>query len=266
VLEAIRLNGVEVDMNLAAFEWGRRAAFDLRGAESAAGFTAVKEEKSLSDLVEKRVQFLTAYQNATYAARYRARIARIAAAEERLSPGSAELATEVAHSLFKLMAIKDEYEVARLYTDGSFEKQLSAQFGGWDSLEFHLAPPLLAKRDKRTGHLKKQSFGPWMMRAFRILSRLRFLRGTFLDPFGRLAERRWERRLLAEYESDLDLIEANLSAAILGPALALAAYPRKIRGFGHVKQAQARGALGAREKLLRAFAESETAPMAEAAE
>jgi indolepyruvate ferredoxin oxidoreductase len=105
-----------------------------------------------------------------------------------------------------------------------------------------------------------------MMRAFRILSRLRFLRGTFLDPFGRLAERRWERRLLAEYESDLDLIEANLSAAILGPALALAAYPRKIRGFGHVKQAQARGALGAREKLLRAFAESETAPMAEAAE
>lgn len=266
ILEAIRLNGVEVEMNLAAFEWGRRAAFDLAAAESAAGLAAAKEEAPRSDLVDRRVQFLTAYQNAAYGARYRARIARIAAAEERVSPGSTALATEVVHSLFKLMAIKDEYEVARLYTDGSFEEQLKAQFGSWDSLEFHLAPPLLAKRDKRTGHLRKQSFGPWMMRAFRVLARLRFLRGTFLDPFARLAERRWERRLLTDYESVLDAIEANLTAANLQAGLALAAYPRRIRGFGHVKQAQARAALGDREKLLKAFTEPEAVPLAEAAE
>jgi indolepyruvate ferredoxin oxidoreductase len=164
------------------------------------------------------------------------------------------------------MAIKDEYEVARLYTDGSFEKQLKAQFGSWDSLEFHLAPPLLAKRDKRTGHLKKQSFGPWMMRAFRILARLRFLRGTLLDPFARLAERRWERQLLEDYEATLDTIESNLAAANLHMAAALAAYPRKIRGYGHVKDAQARPALAERERLTKAFLKPGTVPLAEAAE
>jgi indolepyruvate ferredoxin oxidoreductase len=164
------------------------------------------------------------------------------------------------------MAIKDEYEVARLYTDGSFERQLREQFASWDRLEFNLAPPLLAKRDKRTGHLKKQKFGPWMMGAFRGLARLRFLRGTLLDPFARLEERRWERQLLAEYEQTLDTIETNLSAANLDAAIALAAYPRKIRGYGHVKQAQAKPALAERERLLKAFLEPKTAPLAEAAE
>jgi indolepyruvate ferredoxin oxidoreductase len=164
------------------------------------------------------------------------------------------------------MAVKDEYEVARLYTDGSFQKQLGEQFASWDRLEFNLAPPLLARRDKRTGHLKKQKFGGWMFSAFRILARLKVLRGTILDPFGRTAERRWERQLLADYEAVLDTVEASLTAANLETAITLVAYPRKIRGFGHVKQAQARPALAERERLLKAFLEPEHEPLAEAAE
>jgi indolepyruvate ferredoxin oxidoreductase len=164
------------------------------------------------------------------------------------------------------MAIKDEYEVARLYTDGSFERQLAAEFASWDKLEFHLAPPLLARRDRRTGHLRKQSFGPWMMRAFRLLARLKALRATRLDPFGWTTERRWERRLLADYEAVLDRIEAELRLGNHAVAVELAAYPQKIRGFGHVKEAQAKPALAERERLLDAFGAAREAPLAEAAE
>jgi indolepyruvate ferredoxin oxidoreductase len=165
-----------------------------------------------------------------------------------------------------MMAIKDEYEVARLYANGSFERQLKAEFESWEKLEFHLAPPILARRDKRSGHLKKQSFGPWMMRGFRALARLRFLRGSVADPFSYLAERRWERRLLADYEAVLDRIELDLRPHNYAAAVALASYPQRIRGFGHVKEAQARPALAERERLLQAFAEAEPAPFAEAAE
>ena len=269
ILEAIRLNGVEAEMNAAAFEWGRLAAHDPTAAQRAAGVSPEELSSaapSLAEIMARRVAFLTDYRNAAYAARYRTRIDRIAAAERRNLPGETALAEEVAHSLFKLMAIKDEYEVARLFTDGTFERQLRNQFAGWERLEFHLAPPLLARRDKRTGHLKKQSFGPWMMRAFKLLARLRFLRGSPLDLFGRTAERRRERQLLKDYEADLDLIEAKLTAENGATALALAAYPRKIRGFGHVKEAQARPALAERERLLDAFRASGDAPLAEAAE
>jgi indolepyruvate ferredoxin oxidoreductase len=267
MLEAIRLNGVEEEMNRAAFEWGRAAAHDLAAVERAAGAEHEPERAlTLDEIVARRAAFLKQYQNAAYALRYAARIERIAAAERRTAPGDTALAEEAAHSLFKLMAIKDEYEVARLYADGSFQKQLEEQFESWDKLEFHLAPPLLARRDKRTGHLKKQRFGPWMMRAFRALASLRGLRGTWLDAFGRTAERRWERQLLADYEATLDTIESGLTAVNYASAVALAAYPRKIRGFGHVKQAQARPALAERERLVKAFAGPEPLPLAEAAE
>jgi indolepyruvate ferredoxin oxidoreductase len=265
ILEAIRLNAVEVDMNLAAFEWGRRAAHDVKAAERVAGLSAEQREQSLRDIIARRATFLSKYQDTAYAARYETAVNRIAAAEDRAASGSTALASEVAHSLFKLMAIKDEYEVARLYTDGSFEKQLRDEFSGWDKLEFHLAPPLLAKRDSK-GHLKKQKFGPWMMRAFRVLSPLKRLRGTALDIFGYTAERRWERELLADYETVLATIAEKLSPANLDAAVALAAYPRKIRGYGHVKHAQARPALAERDSLMKAFLEAETAPLAEAAE
>jgi len=267
ILEAIRLNGVQANANIAAFEWGRRAAFDREATERTAGIAAAeKQAPCLAELVDRRAAFLTDYQDAAYAQRYRARVTRIAAAEERVAPGETALAVEVARSLFKLMAIKDEYEVARLYTDGSFEKQMREQFESWERLDFHLAPPLLARRDKRTGHLKKQKFGGWMFSAFRLLAKLKKLRGTPFDPFARTAERRWERRLLKEYEQTLDSIEQHLSASNLAAARLLAAYPQKIRGFGHVKQAQARPALAERDRLLKELAEPSAEPLAEAAE
>ncbi len=256
ILEAISLNGVETEMNAAAFEWGRRAAADVKAVERQAGLLPeMKKAPELSEVVDRRVAFLTAYQNAGYAARYRARVERIAVAERRLRAGDTTVATEVAHALFKLMAAKDEYEVARLYTDGSFEQQLKEQFDSWEWLQFHLAPPLFARRDKRTGHLKKQKFGPWMMGAFAILARLRALRGTMFDPFGYTAERRRERQLLNDYESDLDMIEAKLTTDNMQAALALAAYPVRIRGFGHVREAHARPVLAERERLVKALDE-----------
>ncbi len=268
ILEAIRLNGVEAEMNAAAFEWGRRAAVDFAAVEQAAGVSPEPAEPpSLDEIVERRAAFLTAYQSARYAARYKARVERIATIERRLMDGDTSIATEVAHALFKLMAAKDEFEVARLFTDGSFERQLKAQFARWDWLQFHMAPPLLARRDRRTGHLKKQAFGPWMMGAFRMLARLRFLRPTPLNPFRYTAERRWERRLLKDYEADLDAIESKLSVANRTAALALAAYPLRIRGFGHVKEAQARPVLAEREALVKALDDQLGAePLAEAAE
>ena len=266
ILEAIRLNGVEVEMNQAAFEWGRRAAHDLDATEHAAGIESEPPTPPTFDaIVARRVAFLTDYQSAAYAGRYRKRIERIAAAEHRVAPGETTLAIAAAHSLFKLMAIKDEYEVGRLYTDGSFKRQLRQEFDGWQRLEFHLAPPRFARRDA-AGHLRKRSFGPWMMAGFWVLAKLRFLRGTRLDLFGRTPERRWERELLADYEAVLDRIAAELSPHNYAAATALAAYPQKIRGFGHVKEAQARPALAERERLLAAFSAAEPAPFAEAAE
>jgi indolepyruvate ferredoxin oxidoreductase len=219
----------------------------------------------LETLVSRRAEFLTAYQDAAYGERYRAKVAMIADAERRLAPGRSGLTEVAAKSLFKLMAIKDEFEVARLYTDGSFDKQLAETFGSWDRLEFHLAPPLIARRDDK-GHLKKQRFGPWMMRAFKALAAMKALRGSWLDPFSRTAERQWERQLLADYEDMLGTITGHISASNHAAAVQLAAYPQKIRGFGHVRRAQAGPALAERDRLLEAFSGSEPAQLAEAAE
>jgi indolepyruvate ferredoxin oxidoreductase len=265
MLEAIRLNGVEVEMNRAAFEWGRRAAFDLAGTEEEAGIAPEPTAPSLDQIVARRVAFLTNYKSRRYAMRYKKRVEKIATAEKRVAPGETALSREVAHSLFKLMAIKDEYEVARLFADGSFERQLREEFESWEKLEFHLAPPLTARRDKH-GHLKKKTYGPGMMRAFKLLARLRFLRGTLFDPFGRTRERRWERKLLRDYLAVLGTIEKKLSAENWETASALAAYPQKIRGFGHVKEAQARPALAERDRLMAEFLAPTSPQLAEAAE
>jgi indolepyruvate ferredoxin oxidoreductase len=265
--EAIALNGVAPEMNIAAFEWGRRAAHDLASVELATGARQSPDlpGDDLETLVSRRVDFLTAYQDTAYAERYRAKVEMIADAECRLAPGQTGLGEQVAKSLFKLMAVKDEFEVARLYTDGSFEKQLAETFEGWDRLEFHMAPPLIARRDDK-GHLKKQRFGPWMMRAFKLLAAMKGLRGSWLDPFSRTVERQWERQLLADYEDLLGTICGNLSADNHAIAVQLAAYPDKIRGFGHVRQAQAGPALAERDRLLEAFLRNEPAQLAEAAE
>jgi indolepyruvate ferredoxin oxidoreductase len=270
IREAIRLNGVSVETNLAAFEWGRRAAHDLAAVEKVAGVSEAPEPgpQGLEALIAHRAAFLAQYQDEAFGERYRQKVKRIAEAERRAAPGETALAEQAARSLFKLMAIKDEYEVARLYTDGSFERQLAATFESWDRIELHLAPPLIARRDRRTGHLRKRAFGPWMMRAFRVLARLRRLRGTALDIFGYLPERRWERRLLADYEALLEEIAERLSPQSHDVAVALAAYPERIRGFGHVKQAQAAPALAERNRLIAAFREPAGArpALAEAAE
>ena len=241
--KAIELNGEAVRMNRAAFHWGRRAVVDPAALESLAKpATAVASDarhlsESFEETIERRVKFLTAYQNAAYAARYRALVDKVNAAEAAQAPGKCGLADAVARYLFKLMAYKDEYEVARLYTDGAFLKQVESEFDG-DNLrfEFHLAPPLLARIDKSTGQARKMSFGPWMLPAFRLLAKLKILRGTPLDPFGRSQERRTERKLIADYEAVLDEVLAKLTPENHHLAVGLAVIPEKIRGFGHVKQ------------------------------
>jgi indolepyruvate ferredoxin oxidoreductase len=268
IRQAIELNGVAVEFNLAAFEWGRRAAHDPAAVEQVAGIGADARPpvQDLDAVIERRVAFLSDYQDKAYGARYRRQIGRIADLEARMAPGKSGLAMQVAHSLFKLMAIKDEFEVARLYTDGSFRKQMEGTFESWDKIEFHLAPPLLAKKHARTGHLKKQTFGPWMMGAFRLLASMRGLRGSWFDPFSRLAERKWERQLLADYDDLLDTICGKLDGANHETAIRLAGYPDKIRGYGHVREREGKKALGERDNLLTAFLQGDDAPFAEAAE
>jgi indolepyruvate ferredoxin oxidoreductase len=265
---AIELNGVDIAMNKAAFAWGRRAAVEPEAvaaiAEARAGRRADPIAERLDDVVAKRAAFLAAYQNAAYAERFSKTVAAIATAEKRVAPGSDELALAAARNLFKLMAIKDEYEVARLYTDGSFNAQLRSQFAEWKSLEFHLAPPVLGQRDPATGHLRKQKFGPWMMAGFRVLAALKGLRGTAFDIFGKTEERRAELRQLADYQANLDLIVGRLTAANHARAISLAAYPEKIRGYGHIRAANAAKAEG--EARLRREAFLGETPIAVAAE
>ena len=200
------------------------------------------------------MNFLVAYQHAAYAARYRTWVDKAKAAEAARAPGKCGLADAVARYLFKLMAYKDEYEVARLYTDGAFLKQVEAEFDGEDlRFEFHLAPPLLAPRDRVTGLPRKMSFGPRILPLFRLLAKLKGLRGTAFDPFGRTLERRSERKLIADYEAMVAEILAKLTPDNHAAAVALAAIPEKIRGFGHVKQQHLTAAKADEAALLEQF-------------
>ncbi len=250
---AIEVNGVQVAFNRQAFLWGRRAAHDLAAVEAIAGGAKQPAPRTLDDMIDHRAAFLTAYQDEAYARRYREIVARVRTVETRQAAGRAGLAEAVARNLFKLMAIKDEYEVARLWTDGAFLQQLGAEFERWDSLEVHLAPPLLADRDARTGHLKKRRYGPWMFRAFRLLARLKRLRGSTFDIFGYTAERKRERLLLREYEAVLDEILQRLDHDNHGLAVELAALPQEIRGFGHVKERNVERAKTREIELLERF-------------
>ncbi|WP_309084738.1 indolepyruvate ferredoxin oxidoreductase family protein [Chelativorans sp.] len=267
--KAIELNGEAVAMNVSAFRWGRRAAhepdfvLDLVARSAPAGREAPAQ--NLDEIIDRRAAFLAAYQDETYAARYRERIARLRAAEEKALPGSTSVTEAAARNLFKLMAVKDEYEVARLYTDGSFQRQLTAEFESFDRLEFHLAPPAFARRGP-DGHLRKARYGQWMLKAFALLARLKWLRRTPLDPFGYTAERRMERELLAQYEKDLERIEAILAPGRIEAAAALASVPSLIRGFGHVKEGNAKRAAEERARLLVRLEKDEPDPVLQAAE
>jgi indolepyruvate ferredoxin oxidoreductase len=250
---AIELNGVAVAFNKQAFLWGRRCA-DQPGRVARLLDTGDSPGRptTLDEILADRERRLTAYQSADYARRYREQVARVRAADPRA--GDADSVTlAVARQLYKLMAYKDEYEVARLYSDGGFRRKLEAQFEGDYELRFNLAPPLFSKRDPRTGQLLKREYGAWMMTAFGLLAKLRFLRGTAFDPFGYTAERRREREDIDEYCALLDSLCAALDATNYPAARELAELPRRLRGFGHVKDRNRELLTLRRDQLLRQF-------------
>jgi len=256
---AIRLNGEAADLNITAFRFGRCAAADPGAIEKlVAPAVPTTDARTLSqsfdEMVARRVAYLTAYQNAAYAKRYRDQVDAAKAAEAAKAPGKCGFAEAVARNLFKLMAYKDEYEVARLYGDGSFLRQVAKEFDGERlRFSFQLAPPLLARPDPKTGVPRKITFGPWMLAAFKLLMRFKFLRGTILDPFGYSAERRLERKLIADYEATLAELLAGLDADNHHLAVGIAAIPEKIRGFGHVKRRHLAAAKADEATLLDQF-------------
>jgi indolepyruvate ferredoxin oxidoreductase len=240
LVRAIELNGVAVEFNRKAFMWGRRAAVDLARVERLATPAEVIPisqafSRSLDELIARRVEFLTAYQDSAYAERYRKLVER-ARETEALKVGGTALTEAVARYYFKLLAYKDEYEVARLYADPAFARRIATIFEGGYKLKFHLAPPIFNKPDPRTGEASKSQFGAWMMPAFRILAKLKGLRGTALDVFGYTKERRTERRLIVEYEMTVAELLERLDRENLKLAVEIAGIPEHIRGYGHIKR------------------------------
>jgi indolepyruvate ferredoxin oxidoreductase len=239
LMRAIELNAVQVENNKAAFEWGRRCAHDLAAVQSLFKAQQVIEfvkKPSLDETVATRVAFLTGYQDATYAAQYQAFVEQVRAAEIPLGSGL-QLSEAVARYLFKLMAYKDEYEVARLHTDPAFTAKIAAMFEGDYKIVHHLAPPALAKKNDK-GELLKQPFGPWMRSAFGFLAKLKGLRtwgGGALDLFGGTTERKTERALIVEYRACIEELLQGLNAGNRGLAAEIARIPEDIRGYGHVK-------------------------------
>ncbi len=250
LIRAIELNAVQVDNNKAAFEWGRRAAHDWASVEkllSPAQVLQFKKRETLDDLVKRRVAFLTDYQNAAYASQYQAYVNKVRDAEGKL--GKTLLAESVARYLFKLMAYKDEYEVARLHSDTAFLDKVNAMFEGDFTLNYHLAPPLLAKRNDK-GELQKKKYGPAMLTGFRYLAKLKGLRGTALDIFGRSEERKTERALIGEYRASIDELLGRLTADNHALAVEIARIPEKIKGYGHVKERNLVAARGQWQELM----------------
>jgi indolepyruvate ferredoxin oxidoreductase len=254
LLRAIALNGVAVELNQSAFEWGRRAAHDPARVQALlAPAREAQPPAGLEELVEARKRFLTDYQNAAYADRYERLVRQAAAAEAKVTASTA-LAEAVARNYSKLLAYKDEYEVARLHSDARFRQKLEATFEGPFTLEFNLAPPLLSRRNAK-GELVKRQFGPWMMAAFRLLAPLKFLRGTPLDFAGMTQERRRERQLIADYERQLGEVLGKLTADNHAAAVELASVPDSIRGYGHVKERAMDAAQRKQAELLERFAQ-----------
>jgi indolepyruvate ferredoxin oxidoreductase len=251
---AIELNGAAVALNRRAFFWGRLAAHDPAAVEAAAG--APEEpaaDHGLEQIVARRAAFLAEYQDAGYAHRYRALVERVRACEAEKAPGCGGLAEAVARGAFKLLAVKDEYEVARLLCAPDFLAGLAADFEGNPRLRFHLAPPWLGRPDPRTGRTAKRAFGAWVLPLFRLLAGCRCLRGSRLDPFRFSADRRLERELLDDYRADLEILIAGLTPARHALAVAIAELPEQIRGFGPIKAANAAAARNRRHDLLAAF-------------
>ena len=232
---AIELNGVAVDFNKQAFLWGRRCAHQ---PEKVMGLLSKPKKavslQTLDELLTDRQERLRSYQNAAYTKTYIDVMSKLRAADPH-SEQADSVSYAAAQQLFRLMAYKDEYEVARLYSDGEFQRKLAAQFEGDYTLRFNLAPPLLSKRDPQTGELVKQEYGPWMQSAFRWLAKFKFLRGTAMDVFGYTQERKQERQDIVDYRALLESIILELRDDNYPVAVELAASVSKLRGYGHVK-------------------------------
>lgn len=239
--QAITLNGVAVADNHRAFNWGRLAIQDRKTVEDTAApglaghADAETQLVGLEDVIADRVAELTAYQNAAYAQRYETFLRRVTKEERSKAPGQTGLSEAVARYLFKLMAYKDEYEVARLYTDGRFQDRLTSQFSDVESIRYYLAPPLISRRDPETGNQIKREFGPWVLRALKMIRPMRRLRGTVFDPFGHTLERQQERRQITAYEEVITSLLETLTPDHHALAVEIATVPASIRGFGHVK-------------------------------
>jgi len=258
ILRAIELNGAAVEANKQAFLWGRRTAHDAAAVLALLGpqkqtLPHRKPSESLDETIARRANFLTGYQNAALANRYTALVDKVRAAESRIAPGREDLTTAVAKAWFKLLAYKDEYEVARLFTDGTFDTALAEQFQGERiKMRFHLAPPLLAPRDA-LGNARKVEIGGWIKGPFKLLAQFKALRGTPLDIFGYTAERKLQRRLIADYEALIGELLAALNGGNHAIAVELAALPLTMRGFGHVLMDNVDKAKAREAKLLADF-------------
>ena len=281
---AIKQAGVDVEMGLAAFKWGRMAVVDRafveteiakgtagvselpRAPQLSAGARAIVDavgaQGETKRLLEVRVPDLMAYQDEAYAKRYAEVVKRVHAAEQRAAPGQSGLGEAAARYLYKLMAYKDEFEVARLHTDPAFLAQLDAQFKHGYTVKYNLAPPTISKRDPVTGELQKQQFGAWMLSAFKLLAKFKGLRGGTLDLFGKTDERRHERQMIEDYIKDLDDICTKLGPTNHAAAVALASVPDEIRGYGHVKEKSITAARVLQEQRMQAFRNPQPAKLA----
>jgi indolepyruvate ferredoxin oxidoreductase len=263
LLRAVELNGREVETNKRAFAWGRLLAHDPERVEAAARplrrtDAGLARRDDLESLRAHRMAHLEAYQGPSLARRYAARLDRVVEREKAVRPGQDALARAVAHAYAKLLAYKDEYEVARLYTDGSLQRQLAREFEGDLRLRIHLSPQFLprwiAPRDPETGRVRKWAIPAGLvLPAFRAMAKLRVLRGTPFDPFGWTAHRRLERRLVGEYEAVLDELLAGLTPENHDLAVEIASLPEHVRGFDDVKEASLAEVRAKQEELLRAF-------------
>jgi indolepyruvate ferredoxin oxidoreductase len=258
LMRAIELNAVAVEENRRAFLWGRQTAADPDGTEKLARehepvLPMHRLSQTLDEAIARRRDELSAYQDRAYARRYTERVERVRRAETALAPGSTLLADAVARNYFKLLAYKDEYEVARLYTGPEFARALGTRFDGDFGLRFHLAIPAFSRPDPLTGEPKKRSYGPWLLSVFQLLAPFKFLRGTAADPFGYGAERRLERRLIVDYEVTLDTLVAALRPDTIALAAEIARLPEAIRGYGPIKARSIVAARQRQDELLQSF-------------
>ena len=263
-------------MNRQAFTWGRRAAHDMDAVKTIIGKARTAPQadqldqqdpfsQTLEQIVEKRISFLKSYQDEAYARRYKDFVVEVQRREAAVVRDDS-LSRAVARYYFKLLAYKDEYEVARLYTDPAFMKRVREQFDGDFTLKLHLAPPLFAERDPETGHLIKKEYGPWILKAFGLLARMKGLRGTRLDPFGWTEERKQERQLIADYERTVGAVLDGLNRDNHAIAVQIAEIPEHIRGYGHVKERHLSDAKANEAVLLKQFREGPSDDSRKAAE